>query len=114
MLFSAILGSVFGMMGAVGGVLQFVEKKVYLYQRKAIRNEKYQNFLGLIAKFSKHGEVNSCLELPPHSPQLEPKDYPSNIELGGEYTPFKVGTEDLNEVVLEFGSVSELVSGTAE
>jgi hypothetical protein len=101
-------------MGAFGGGLQFVEKRVHLYQRKALRNERNQNFLNLMAKFSKHGDVMTALELPPHSPQLESKKLLGNIQLGDEFSPLRIPTEDLKDVVLEFGAVSEFPFGRVD
>jgi hypothetical protein len=79
LLFSAILGSVFGIMGAFGGVLQVVERRVHVYRRKALRKKKIKNYLKVMTMFPKNGHL-----LPLQQEHL------SNIKLGGEFAPFNI------------------------
>jgi hypothetical protein len=54
MLFSAILGSVFGIMGAIGGVMEFIEKKAHSDKREFYRKQRFHHVLETMSKHANH------------------------------------------------------------
>jgi hypothetical protein len=54
MLFSAILGSVFGIMSAIGGVLELVESRIVALKRVQLRKQKLRKNLYTMSELVSH------------------------------------------------------------